>query len=119
MIPVISVQPILYQLPYGAKNNGGCFSWFFPLIIPSPIGPQKILEEDAHLLPEAEDLLLLDEEDRSSSGEDPLFVEAEDLLLEYGEEALLPEQESSCPRIRRRGRGFGVLFWGSYRGWYN
>ncbi len=23
------------------KKSGGCFSWFFPLIIPSPIGPQK------------------------------------------------------------------------------
>ena len=30
VIPVISVQPILYQLPYGAKTkSGGAFHGFF------------------------------------------------------------------------------------------
>ena len=29
VIPVMSVQPILYQLPYGAKKSGGVFHSFF------------------------------------------------------------------------------------------
>ena len=29
VIPVISVQPILYQLPYGAFFSRGGFTWFF------------------------------------------------------------------------------------------
>ena len=39
VIPIISVQPILYQLSYGAKKSGGgTVFMIFSLIIPSPIG---------------------------------------------------------------------------------
>ena len=31
VIPVISVQPILYQLPYGAKKNWGVFFMVFSI----------------------------------------------------------------------------------------
>ena len=41
VIPVISVQPILYQLPYGPLFLRTEFLIIFPLISPSPIGPQK------------------------------------------------------------------------------
>jgi hypothetical protein len=37
VIPVIPVQLILYQLPYGAKNKSGFLFMVFPLITPSPM----------------------------------------------------------------------------------
>ena len=40
MIPVISSQPILYQLPYGAKNRGVCFM-VFSINSTDPHLPQK------------------------------------------------------------------------------
>ena len=43
VIPVILAQPILYQLPYGAKNQGVCFI-VFSINYTIPIGSSK---EDA------------------------------------------------------------------------